>query len=91
MITNIRVELLKEVHVNMPHWLTGYRDALGFTRFEKARIIGARALQIMLGAPVLIDVPKYMVDPLEIAEKEFAEGVIPITVRRLVNKNKKGS
>jgi DNA-directed RNA polymerase subunit K len=50
------------------------------TRFEKAKIIGARALQISMGAPVLIDLKSN--DPLEIAMKEYEEGVIPITVRR---------
>ena len=52
------------------------------TRFERARILGARALQISLGAPILIDVLPSLVDPVEIAEKEFAAGRIPITVRR---------
>jgi DNA-directed RNA polymerase subunit K len=53
-----------------------------YTRFEKARILGARALQISLGAPILIDVPPELIDPVEIAEAEFAEDAIPITVRR---------
>jgi DNA-directed RNA polymerase subunit K len=53
-----------------------------YTRFERARILGARALQISLGAPILIDVLPSLVDPVEIAELEFAAGRIPITVRR---------
>ena len=53
-----------------------------YTRFERARILGARALQVSLGAPILIDVPPTLVDPVEIAEREFAAGRIPITVRR---------
>lgn len=53
----------------------------GYTRFERARILGARALQISLGAPILIDVPATLIDPVEIGEKEFAAGVIPISVR----------
>jgi len=53
-----------------------------YTRFERARILGARALQISMGAPVLVDVPKTIIDPLSIAELEFQKGVIPITVRR---------
>ncbi len=53
-----------------------------YTRFERARILGARALQISLGAPLLIEVEPTLVDPVEIAEREFAAGVIPITVRR---------
>ena len=50
------------------------------TRFEKARIIGARGLQIALGAPVLIEVPEDLVDPIEIAKLEFEQGLIPITI-----------
>ena len=53
-----------------------------YTRFEKARIIGARALQISMGAPVLIDAPETETDPINIALDEFNEGVIPITVQR---------
>jgi len=53
-----------------------------YTRFERARILGARALQVSLGAPILIDVVPTMVDPVAIAELEFAAGRIPITVRR---------
>lgn len=53
-----------------------------YTRFERARIIGARALQIAMGAPILLDVPRGLVDPIEIATLEFARAVIPITVKR---------
>jgi len=53
-----------------------------YTRYERARIIGARALQISMGAPVLIKTER--IDPLEIALEEFASGVIPITVKRRV-------
>lgn len=52
-----------------------------YTRFEKARVVGARALQIAMGAPVLIEVPKG-ITPLEAAILEFEKGVIPITVIR---------
>ena len=53
------------------------------TKFEKARIIGARALQISMGAPVIIDVPSVMVDPVDIAILEFDNNVIPITIRKI--------
>jgi DNA-directed RNA polymerase subunit K len=53
-----------------------------YTRFERARIIGARALQISMGAPILIDFPKGIVDPIEIATMEFGRSVLPITVKR---------
>ncbi|OPY48762.1 MAG: DNA-directed RNA polymerase subunit K [Methanosaeta sp. PtaU1.Bin060] len=51
-----------------------------YTRYERARIVGARALQIFMGAPVLIDSKNS--DPLEIALEEMKLGVIPITVKR---------
>jgi len=53
-----------------------------YTRYERARIIGARALQISMGAPVLIKSGR--IDPLEIAMEEFAAEMIPITVKRRV-------
>lgn len=52
------------------------------TRFEKARIIGARSLQISMGAPPLIEVPVDMIDPVDIAVAEYDKGVIPISVLR---------
>lgn len=54
-----------------------------FTRFERARILGARALQISMGAPALLDRSVAGEDPLEIASGEFREGSIPLTVQRL--------
>jgi DNA-directed RNA polymerase subunit K len=55
---------------------------LKYTRFERARIIGARALQISLGAPILVDVPEAMIEPIEIAIMEYDKGVVPMTVKR---------
>ncbi|WP_246983062.1 DNA-directed RNA polymerase subunit K [Halorientalis marina] len=49
-------------------------------RYEKARIIGARALQVAYGAPVLIDTEQ--TQPILIAAEEFDAGVLPFTVRR---------
>ena len=57
------------------------------TRYERARIIGARALQISLGAPVLLDVDKG--EPIDLAMAELEQGVIPITVKREVKELKK--
>lgn len=63
----------KEIKIEIgPPWLT---------RYEKARIIGIRALQIALGAPVLVKVEKGS-SPVEIAEKELREGVLPIIIVR---------
>lgn len=52
-----------------------------YTRFERARIIGARALQIAMGAPVLVE-DNGRLDPLNLAIEELKAGVIPITVKR---------
>lgn len=56
-----------------------------YTRYEKARIISARALQIAQGAPVLIKIPKDLTDPKEIAKMEWGSGVIPIEIKRIEN------
>ena len=50
------------------------------SRFEKARVIGARALQISMGAPVKIKVPKNVIDPVLIAQMEYEQNVIPIDI-----------
>ena len=58
-----------------------------YTRYEVARILGARALQIAMDAPLLLNISdtelkemKY--DSLRIAEREFESGVLPISVKR---------
>ena len=52
------------------------------TRYEKARIVGARALQISYGAPILVDKPINMVDPIKIAMLELKLRILPLTIRR---------
>jgi len=52
------------------------------TRFEKARIMGARALQLSLGAPPFIEIPENAKTSLDIALVELEQRVIPITIRR---------
>ncbi len=54
------------------------------TRFEKARILGARALQLSLGAPPFISVPKDVATSLDLAYAELEKRVIPITIRRVL-------
>lgn len=51
------------------------------TRYEKTRIISARALQISQGSPILVSVPKGVTKPLEIAEFEWKAGLIPINIK----------
>lgn len=62
-------------------------NKLKYTRFEKARIVGARALQISMGAPTLIKIPKEVISPIDIAMLEFKEDAIPITVKRVATHN----
>lgn len=52
------------------------------TRFERARIVGARALQISLGAPILAPLSDGVIDPIDIAVVELREKVLPMTIRR---------
>ncbi len=52
------------------------------TRFERARVVGARSLQIALGAPVLIDVDPGSLSPIDIATQELEAGALPISIRR---------
>lgn len=49
-----------------------------YTRYERARVIGARSLQIAMGAPIFVDMEDEK--PIEIARKELEEGKLPITV-----------
>ncbi len=58
-----------------------------FTKYEEARILGARALQIAMNAPLLIkinqdDLEKIKFDALKIAEVEFNSGILPISVKK---------
>ncbi|MEJ2277496.1 MAG: DNA-directed RNA polymerase subunit K [Candidatus Lokiarchaeota archaeon] len=53
------------------------------TRYEKARIVGARALQISFGAPILVEKPKDIIDPIKIAQLELKLGILPLTIRRM--------
>jgi len=57
------------------------------TKYEKARLIGARALQISMGAPFMLDLKeadleKINYNPIEIAKLELLKGVLPMEIRR---------
>ncbi|MAE42257.1 DNA-directed RNA polymerase subunit K [Candidatus Woesearchaeota archaeon] len=65
-----------------------------YNKFEHARIVGSRALQISQGAPLLIklsekDLERIGYNTLEIAKMEFKEGLIPITIKRRQSEDKK--
>ncbi len=62
-------------------------DPSEYTKYERARMIGSRALQIAMGAPFLIklseeDIVSLKYNPVSIAKLEFAKGVIPLTIVR---------
>ena len=62
-------------------------DELNLTKYERARIIGARALQIAMNAPVLTkiskeDLEEIKYDALKIAEIELDSGTLPISIKR---------
>ena len=54
------------------------------TRFEKARIMGARALQLSLGAPAFIEITESAETSLDIAMEELEQRLIPISIRRVL-------
>ena len=61
-----------------------------YTKYEKARMIGSRALQLSMGAPFLLkltteELQAIKFNPIEIAVKEFELGILPITVKRPVS------
>lgn len=58
-----------------------------YSKYEEARIVGARALQLAMGAPFTIklsekDLEAIKYNPVEIAKREFREGLIPMSVKR---------
>ncbi len=64
-----------------------------YTKYEIARMLGSRALQISMGAPFLVklsekDLEAIGYNPIEIAKKEFEADVLPIAVRRPMPKAK---
>ncbi len=67
----------------------------GYSKYEITRIVGARALQIAMNAPLLIkikdeDLEKINYDALKIAEIELNSGILPISVNRPFPKKKEG-
>jgi DNA-directed RNA polymerase subunit K len=52
------------------------------TKYERARIVGARALQLAMGAPPLVKVPEGVIDAIVVARLEFDKNVIPLQIIR---------
>lgn len=65
--------------------ITAFEIKIGppkLTRFEKARIIGARSLQVAMGAPPFIPLEGAYRGPIEIATTELEEDALPVSIRR---------
>ncbi|HDI01275.1 MAG TPA: DNA-directed RNA polymerase subunit K [Candidatus Bathyarchaeota archaeon] len=67
-------ELEKEICIGPPE----------LTKYERARIIETRTLQIAMGAPILIPPDEAPSDPILIAIMELERGILPITIRRML-------
>lgn len=52
------------------------------TKYERARVLGTRAMQISRNAPVMVELSAHETDPLVIAEKELRNGKMPFIIRR---------
>ena len=52
------------------------------TRFEKARIVGARSLQIAMGAPAFVPLEGAYRGPIDVATRELEEDALPLSIRR---------
>lgn len=59
----------------------------GYTKYERARLMGARSLQIALGAPIMVE-SKPDDEPIDIAKRELKEDALPLTVRRTKERRK---
>lgn len=72
----------KVAHQSQGHHVKERITTKFLTKYERARIIGARALQISKNAPILVEFDSNTWDPLKIAEKELHERKIPFKIRR---------
>ena len=71
-----------------------FNEEIKYTKYETARMLGGRALQIGMGAPFLVklsedDLEKIHFNPVKIAKLELEKGVLPITVKRPLPEKKK--
>ena len=57
-------------------------EKMVLTKYEKARLIGARALQLAMGAPPIVSAPKKVIGAVELARFEFDKKAIPLRVVR---------
>lgn len=63
-------------------WLRMAKKEGELTVYERARLVGARALQLSMGAPPLVKVANDIISAVRLAFIEFEKGVIPLKVTR---------
>jgi len=75
------IELLSVEGVSAPQEQKEKKTTRYMTKYERARVLGARALQISMNAPIMVEL-EGETDPLQIAMKELRERKIPLIIRR---------
>lgn len=83
--SKIKEKLIEEAQLITEGEPTKFKITIGpsrLTKYERARIIGARSLQISMSAPILLDESYNLKDPILIADKELELKLLPITIRR---------
>jgi len=75
------IELLSVEGVSVPQEQKEKKTTRYMTKYERARVLGARALQISMNAPIMVEL-EGETDPLQIAMKELRERKIPLIIRR---------
>jgi DNA-directed RNA polymerase I, II, and III subunit RPABC2 len=76
-----KLEDFRTTYDNMKDKNTQRRTIPFLTKYEKARIIGKRAMQISKGSPPLVEIGD-LESPIDIAKKELMERKIPFIIRR---------
>lgn len=80
-MSNTKIEIISNIELKNSISKEDRITSPYMTKYERTRILGTRALQISMNAPVVVDIDN-IVDPLKIAEIELEQKTIPLLVRR---------
>ena len=80
-MSNTKIEIISNIELKNSISKENRITSPYMTKYERTRILGTRALQISMNAPVVVDIDN-IVDPLKIAEIELEQKTIPLLVRR---------
>ena len=86
MVDNNQIDILPTSDVSQPIEKSKRITTRYMTKYERARVVGTRALQISMNAPVTVETAGET-DPLKIAMKELRERKIPMIIRRYLPDN----